>query len=114
MDAALVSQLYVVVEAGDAAPELLSAALGVASIASVLIVPATGATLEGGSAQPLIEVAQKANAAALLGGDAQLARTLRADGVHLNVTKDLAGAYEAARDPGQPRHRRRRRRHLAP
>ena len=97
MDAALVSQLYVVVEAGEAAPELLSAALGVASIASVLIVPATGATLEGGSAQPLIEVAQKANAAALLGGDAQLARTLRADGVHLNVTKDLAGAYEAAR-----------------
>ena len=97
MDAASVSQLYVVVEAGDAAPERLRAALGAAAIASVLIVPATGATLEAGSAQPLIEVAQMAGAAALLAGDARLACTLRADGVHLNVTKDLVGAYEVAR-----------------
>jgi thiamine-phosphate pyrophosphorylase len=97
MDAASVSKLYVVVEAGDAASERLSAALGAAAIASVLIVPATGAALDPGSAQPLVEMAQKANAAALLAGDAQLARTLRADGVHLNVTKDLVGAYEAAR-----------------
>jgi thiamine-phosphate pyrophosphorylase len=97
MDAATVSQLYAVVETGEAAPERLSAALGAAPIASVLIVPTAGATLEAGSAQPLIEVAQKANAAALLAGDAQLARTLRADGVHLNAGKDLVGAYEAAR-----------------
>jgi thiamine-phosphate pyrophosphorylase len=97
MDGATVSQLYIVVEAGEAAPERLSAALDAAQIASVLIVPATGATLDPGSAQPLVEMAQKANAAALLAGDAQLVRTLRADGVHLNVTKDLVGAYEAAR-----------------
>ena len=109
------SQLYAVVEAGEAAPERLSAALDAAPIASVLIAPAAGAALDAGSAQPLVEMAQKANAAALLAGDAELARTLRADGVHLNVGKDLAGAYEArARNPGQPRHRRRRRRHLAP
>jgi hypothetical protein len=35
MDATPVSQLYVVVEAGEAAPERLSAALGAATIASV-------------------------------------------------------------------------------
>jgi len=97
MDAATVSQLYAVVEAGEAAPERLSAALDTAPIASVLIAPATGAALDAGSAQPLVEMAQKANAAVLLAGDAQLARTLRADGVHLNVGKGLVGAYEAAR-----------------
>ena len=35
--------------------------------------------------------------AALIADDARLARTLRADGVHLGVGKDLAGAYEEAR-----------------
>jgi thiamine-phosphate pyrophosphorylase len=97
MDGATVSQLYVVVEVGEAAPERLSAALGAAPVASVLIVPATGAVLEAGSAQPLLEMAQKANAAALLADDAQLARILRADGVHLNVGEDLVGAYEQSR-----------------
>jgi thiamine-phosphate pyrophosphorylase len=97
MDAAAVSQLYAVIEAGEAAPERLSAALGAAPIASVLIVPAAGATLDAGSAKPLVEMAQEANAAALIAGDAQLARSLRADGVHVQVAKDLAGAYAAAR-----------------
>ncbi len=41
--------------------------------------------LEAGSAKPLIDMAQKADAAALLVGDAELARTLRADGVHLDA-----------------------------
>ena len=39
--------------------------------------------------------------AALIADDARLARTLRADGVHLGVAKDLAGAYaEAQEHPG--------------
>jgi len=97
MDATTVSQLYAVVEAGEAAPERLGVALGAVPIASVLIVPTAGTSLDPGSAQPLVEMAQKADAAVLLAGDAQLARTLRADGVHLNVGKDLLGAYEAAR-----------------
>ena len=79
-------------------PSASSAALGAAPIASVLILPVAGAALDAGSAQPLVEIAQKANAAALLAGDAQLARTLRADGVHLNVSKDLVGAHEQARE----------------
>ena len=53
--------------------------------------------------------------AALIADDAQLARTLRADGVHLGITKEPAGAYAEARsilgprgivgvDPGISRH----------
>jgi thiamine-phosphate pyrophosphorylase len=97
MEAERASQLYAVVEAGEGALARLQAALDAAPIASVLIRPAPGANLEAGSAKPLIDLAQKANAAALLAGDAQLARTLRADGVHLDAGKDLAAAYEQAR-----------------
>jgi thiamine-phosphate pyrophosphorylase len=97
MEAERASQLYAVVEAGEGALARLQAALDAAPIASVLIRPAAGANLEAGSAKPLIDLAQKANAAALLAGHAQLARTLRADGVHLDAGKDLAAAYEQAR-----------------
>ena len=97
MDAATVSKLYAVIEAGDSAPERLSAALAAGPIASVLIVPAAGSMLEAGSAKPLIGMAQKADAAALLVGDAELARTLRADGVHLDAGRSLADGYRQAR-----------------
>jgi thiamine-phosphate pyrophosphorylase len=91
------SQLYAVVEAGEDALARLQAALDAAPIASVLIRPAAGASLDAGSAKPMIDLAQKGHAAALLAGDAQLARTLRADGVHLEAGKNLAATYEQAR-----------------
>lgn len=91
------SQLYAVVEAGEDAIARLQAALDAAPIASVLIRPAAGASLDAGSAKPMIDLAQKGHAAALLAGDAQLARTLRADGVHLEAGKNLAATYEQAR-----------------
>jgi thiamine-phosphate pyrophosphorylase len=97
MEAERASQLYAVVEAGEDALARLQAALDAAPIASVLIRPAAGASLEAGSAKPLIDLVQKGNAAALLAGDAQLARTLRADGVHLAAGKDLTATYEQAR-----------------
>jgi thiamine-phosphate pyrophosphorylase len=108
-------QLYAVVEAGEAALERLNAALAAARIASVLVVPGSGTTLDAQAAQPLIQAAQKNGAVALIADDAQLARTLRADGVHLGSTKDLASAYAVARsvlgqrgivgiDPGLSRH----------
>src|SRR5262245_4175806 len=97
MEAERASQLYAVVEAGEGALVRLQAALAAAPIASVLIRPPSGATLEAGSAAPLVECAQKASAAALLAGDAGLARTLRADGVHLDAGKGLADAYRQAR-----------------
>ena len=90
-------QLYAVVEAGEAAPERLQAALAAADVASVLIMPAAGRTLDAATAKPLIELARKADSAALIGGDAGLARTLQADGVHLGGVKDVAVAYGEAR-----------------
>ena len=109
------TQLYAVVEAGEAALDRLTAALSAAEFASMLILPPAGGTLDAATARPLIEAAQEKNVAALIADDAQLARTLRADGVHLSATKKLADAYAEARsilgrvgivgvDPGISRH----------
>jgi thiamine-phosphate pyrophosphorylase len=97
MEVERASQLYAVLEAGEDALARLQAALDATPIASVLIRPAAGASLDAGSTKPLVDLAQTGNAAALLAGDAQLARTLRADGVHLDAGKDLAATYEQAR-----------------
>jgi thiamine-phosphate pyrophosphorylase len=108
-------QLYAVIDAVEAAPERLSSVLAAADIASVLVVPGAGRTLDAAAAKPLIELARKANVAALIAGDTGLAHTLGADGVHLGGVKDLAVAYEEARsilgqrgvvgvDPGISRH----------
>ena len=109
------TQLYAVVEAGEAALGRLTVALSAAEFASMLILPPAGGTLDAATAHPLIEAAQEKNVAALIADDAQLARTLRADGVHLSATKKLADAYAEARsilgrvgivgvDPGISRH----------
>jgi thiamine-phosphate pyrophosphorylase len=109
------TQLYAVIEAGEAAVERLTAALSAAEFASLMIAPPAGGTLDAASARPLVEAAQRQGVATLIADDARLARTLRADGVHLSVTKDPAGAYEEARsilgqagivgvDPGISRH----------
>jgi thiamine-phosphate pyrophosphorylase len=109
------TQLYAVVEAGEAALDRLTAALSAAEFASMLILPPAGGTLDAAMARPLIEAAQEKNVAALIADDAQLARTLRADGVHLSATKKLADAYAEAKsilgrvgivgvDPGISRH----------
>ena len=97
-DAGTGCQIYVVIEAGDAAPERLAAAFAAADLASVLIVPAAGRTLDAAATRPLVELAQRRGAAALVADDARLARALGADGVHLRTVNDLVGAYQAARE----------------
>ena len=89
--------LFAVVEAGPGAPERLGAALAAVQIASVLITPAADADLDAASAKPLVEIVQRAGAAALIADDAQLAQALRADGVHLGISMDPAGTYAEAR-----------------
>jgi thiamine-phosphate pyrophosphorylase len=91
-------QLYAMIEAGPDAPERLSAALEAAELAAALIVPAPGQELDAAAARPLVDIAKKAGVAALILGDAQLARALGADGVHLGTLKDLQVAYRAARE----------------
>jgi len=81
------TQLCAVIEAGEAALGHLSVALAAAEVACVLIAPLPGAGLDAHAAGPLVEAAQRRNAAALIVEDAQLARTLRADGVHLSIAK---------------------------
>src|SRR5215510_231141 len=91
------TQLCALIEAGGAALEHLAAALAAAELACVLIAPLPGAGLDAHAARPLVEAAQRRNAAALIVEDAQLAHTLRADGVHLSVANSGARGYGVAR-----------------
>jgi thiamine-phosphate pyrophosphorylase len=96
-DAEPTCRLYAVIEAGAGAPERLSAALEAADLASVLIIPAAGSRLEADAVRPLVDLAQRADVAALIAGDVALARALGADGVHLEPTSERVATYEAAR-----------------
>jgi thiamine-phosphate pyrophosphorylase len=91
-------RIYLVVEATPAAVEHLTAATEVADVACCLIVPAAGAAIEAAAARPLIAAAQQAGVAALIAEATELVRTLRADGVHLNPTRQLLDAHAAARN----------------
>lgn len=87
-----------VLDAADGAQQRLAAALDAAAVASVVVAPMAGRALDAASAAPLVAAAQKAGAAALISGDARLARTLKADGVHLPACETLDEAYDAARE----------------
>jgi thiamine-phosphate pyrophosphorylase len=88
--------LYAVVEAGPGASERLAAALAAGDIAVALIVPGAGATLDAGGAKPLVDMAQRADTAALLADNWDLAHALRADGVHLTSAPGIAASYAQA------------------
>jgi len=90
-------QLYAVVEAGDAAAQQLAAVLSAADVVSVLVAPANGRTLDAGTARELVEIAQRGGAAALILGDARLARAVGADGVHLSHVREPVVACRDAR-----------------
>ena len=108
------ARLYLIVEAG-ADPRALAPLLAAADAAAVLIVAPEGASLEVAGVWPLVEMAQANGVAALIEADAQLARTLRADGVHVPWSKDvvarfgeareiLGGRYIVGADTGRSRH----------
>lgn len=92
-------QLYAVVEAGPAALERVEAALAATPLAVLLIAPPAGAdVLEAAAARSLVEAAKAVGVTVLIAGDAQLARALRADGVHLRAGKAIVEAYGEARE----------------
>jgi thiamine-phosphate pyrophosphorylase len=93
----IATRLYAVVEVGEAALDRLMAAVSAAEIASLLITPQRGGTLDAGVVQPLVVAAQRQGVAALIADDARLARTLRTDGVHLSDLRDAAATYDEAR-----------------
>ena len=90
--------LYVVVEVDATAPQRVAAAVASRAVQSVLIRAAPGAKLDATTARPLVEAVQRAGIAAVLGGDARLARTLKADGVHIPWSDDSAEVYAEARE----------------
>ena len=92
------SRLYVVAVAGTD-PQQVAGLLDAAGAATMLITPgAEGAALTATTARPLVELAQSKGVAALIEADAQLARTLRADGVHLPWCNDVAAKFSEARE----------------
>lgn len=86
-------QLMVVIETAAAAGERLAAALTAGDIASVVVAVSDGAS--AADVQVLLKQAQAAGAAALVRDDARLARTLKADGVHLTSALGAKGYGEA-------------------
>jgi thiamine-phosphate pyrophosphorylase len=87
-------QFCLALEAGPAAADRLAAALAAVDIASVFIKAGDGGARD---VQPLVMMAQKSGAAALIMDDARLARTLKAEGVLLLAGADAFARYEETR-----------------
>ncbi len=83
--------------AGGRGEDLLAAALEGGKIASIVLSSGVGEPMTAASAGSMVALGQKAGVAMLLEGEAELARTLRADGVHLTVGDKPREALEAAR-----------------
>lgn len=91
-------QLMAVVELGAGAGERLAAALAAGNFASVVIASPAGTDTPVAEIQKLLGQVQASGAAALVRDDARLARTLKADGVHLSVDGQGAKGYDEARE----------------
>lgn len=95
-------ELYLVAGVGPGhAPALaacLTASLSAAPVASVLLTPAEGGTLDAQSVKPLVDLVQGKGVAVLIADDADLARAVRADGVHLSWSRNQIERYAQARE----------------
>ena len=88
-------RIYAVMKARSGARAQLDAALAASEIAALLLV-ADGEPAQGAAGE-LVAAAQRADVAALIGGDAELAREVGADGVHLGARVDALSGYRDAR-----------------
>lgn len=109
------AELMLALEAGEGAAERLEAILAAVPVASVVVLPAGERPLAAADVLPLLLVAQKRGAIVLVADDARLARTVKADGVHLSVSEKVREELEEARavvggravvgmDAGRSRH----------
>jgi thiamine-phosphate pyrophosphorylase len=111
-------QLMLTIAPGPGALEALRAAFDNCQPAAVLIRPKPEHNLGAGEVKPLVDLAQDFGAAALIFEDARLARTLKADGIHLSAQTDsnipaliadaraaLGAAANIGVDAGISRHR---------
>lgn len=92
------SRLYLVLETGPAAASRLDAALAGATPSALLLVPPSGKALDATAVLPLLHTAQAREVAVMLADDAQLVRTVKADGAHLTWSKDIAARAAEARE----------------
>jgi thiamine-phosphate pyrophosphorylase len=90
-------QLMLVIEPGPGARERLKAAFEQATVSAILIRPKSGDQLGAGEVKPLVDLAQDQGAAAILFDNVELAKTLRADGVHLLAGLSVREQVAAAR-----------------
>jgi len=90
-------QIFLTLETGESAFDRLAAALAAVFIPSVLLVPPAGQSFDQATTRQLVELAQSKGAAALLLDEPDLARQLKADGIHPPDGKDLNDRYQAAR-----------------
>ena len=89
--------LYIVLEVDEAAPQRARAAASHPLVQSILLRPGPGASLEATTVKPLIEIIQSAGIAALVEDNARLARTVRADGVHVRWSETVVDDAAQAR-----------------
>lgn len=94
----ITSGLYLVLEPGDGARERLAAALSAAPAQAVLVRLRNSGSGELDEVRAMVEQIQRNGCAALIEDDTRMARTLRADGVHLTWSADIAQRYAEARD----------------
>jgi thiamine-phosphate pyrophosphorylase len=92
------SQLYLVIETGETARDRLSAVLDAVPVASVLIKQPPNARPDVSAIKALVELSQQRGIAAFIDADPALARTVRADGVHLPWSPTLIAQYHEARE----------------
>lgn len=82
-------------------PELVmhaTAAAGLTPLATVIIEPDPASPMAAPELAPAVAQIQALGIAALIAGDAPLARIVKADGVHLPVSKSALAAYGEARE----------------
>ena len=109
------SELIISLEVGAAAAGQLDGIMAATPVASVIFSGAGGAMLTAPLLSGLVAAAQRKGVTALVYEDARLARTLKADGVHISVSDNAVGRLEEARavlggrgvigaDAGRSRH----------
>lgn len=90
-------KLYMIVETGAGAAERLAVAMATAPLACLLVVPRSARPASEVETRAVVKAAQAESVAALVLGDAALARRTGADGVHVPAGEAPLASYRRAR-----------------
>ena len=90
-------RLVLAIEAGEGAVDRLTAVLAAVPVASVIIAPVGERPLVQSEVAALVEAGQSQGTAMLVAEDVEMARAVRADGVHIGYSEDVKAACETAR-----------------